>query len=417
MNEATTQETPYADELRVLFATALAVFVITVGIGLINGQRVVTLGRSVLLTHLHTGTLGWITMMLAAVTIWLFTAGQTPSDAGRASIRRLARFAAVALALYPITFSLFYPGGPVTSPAVLAVFGTLALAAIVWLLIWTIRQASGVYLSVARLAALGALLNLTLGGLFGVLIEVLLAGIAGPPATVFTAHPGMMTVGYILPAALALIEWQLMGGIDGRRDRLGVVMVGLVVVAGWVAAIALLFGLTPLLLVMTLMHITAVILFAIRLAPRLLRVAWLAPTGERHVGVSSVAVVVDVVLIIALVMSFVQTGAPPEGGLLIALAHTEFVGIMTNAFFAALILATAARRATVWPWADHVVFWGMNVGWIGFAAVELLGAIDLIRVFTPIMGISLLIGIGAYAMRLVASSSPAPASLPSAGGE
>ena len=76
MVEASAQETPYAAELRVLFGTALTVFVVTVGIGLVNGQRLIKLGRPVLLTHLHTGTLGWITLMMFAVVIWRFTAGR-----------------------------------------------------------------------------------------------------------------------------------------------------------------------------------------------------------------------------------------------------------------------------------------------------------------------------------------------------
>ena len=45
MTQATTDDTPYAAEIMVLFQTALAVFVVTVGIGLVNGQRLIDLGR------------------------------------------------------------------------------------------------------------------------------------------------------------------------------------------------------------------------------------------------------------------------------------------------------------------------------------------------------------------------------------
>lgn len=50
--------------------------------------------------------------------------------------------------------------------------------------------------------------------------------------------------------------------------------------------------------------------------------------------------------------------------------------------------------------ADHVIFWGMNLGWAGFALVELFGALGFVRIFTPIMGISLLIGVATYWLRL-----------------
>ena len=416
MTETSTRETPYASEITVLFRTALAVFVITVAIGLLNGQRLVELGRPLLLTHLHTGTLGWITLMLFAVVIWLFTAGQPATTGERAAIRWLARSAAVAVGCYPITFYLFYPGGPLGSPAALAVFGTLALLAIVWLLVWTLRQSRAVYLSVARLAALGALVNLTLGAILGVLIEAQFAGLTLPVGNVFAAHPGMMTVGYILPAALALVEWQLKSGSDGRRDRLGVLSVGLLVVAGWLAAVGLVTGLMVLLLPMLLCQIVAVVLFAIRLAPRVVRVPWLAPTGERLVAVAAVAVVLDVALLVYLVATYASNFDQVPRGFLIAVAHTEFVGMMTNALLAALNLATLGRRAA-WPWADHVQFWGINVGWVGFAAVELLGAVELIRVFTPIMGLSILIAIVTYALRLRAAEAPTPAPLPAPGAD
>lgn len=420
MTVSSAHETPYAAEIKVLYTTALAVFVVTVGIGLVNGQQILTLSRAVVLTHLHTGTLGWITLMLFAAVIWLFTAGQPATAAGGASVRRLARFTAVAVGCYPVTFSLFFPGGPLGNPAALGLFGTLALVGILWQLVWTIRRSRTLYLGIARLAALGALVNLTIGAVLGVLIEAQFAGLGLPVGNVFAAHPGMMTAGYIVPAALAIVEWQLLGGADGRRDWPGVVAVGLLVVAGWAAAIGLGTGLVELLMVMALGQIVAVVLFAIRAASRVARTPWLNPNDARHVAMATVAVVVDVALLVALTATVVTAAtpdAPPPQGLLIALAHTEFVGMMTNAFFATLSLATAGRRAAVWPWADHVLFWGLNIGWVGFVAAELAGATGLIRVFTPLLGVSILIGIAAHALRLRAAATPATASMPAPGGD
>jgi hypothetical protein len=195
---------------------------------------------------------------------------------------------------------------------VLGVFGTLTLIGIIWLLIWTFRQSRVVYLSVALLAALGAILNLTIGGLLGVLIETKLAGLDLPVGNVFVAHPGMMTAGYIVPAAQALAEWQLKSGVDGQRDWLGVVAVGLLVVAGWLAAIGLASGVTILLLLTTIFQIVAVVLFAIRLAPRVVRVPWLAPTGERLAAVTAIVMVIDVAMISYLIIRYAPTNF--EGG-------------------------------------------------------------------------------------------------------
>ena len=57
----------------------------------------------------------------------------------------------------------------------------------------------------------------------------------------------------------------------------------------------------------------------------------------------------------------------------------------------------------------------MNAGWLGFAAVEIAGATGLLRVFTPIMGISILVAIVTYALRLRAAEEPTRAPVPAAG--
>jgi hypothetical protein len=58
----------------------------------------------------------------------------------------------------------------------------------------------------------------------------------------------------------------------------------------------------------------------------------------------------------------------------------------------------------------------MNTGWVGFALVEFLDARDLIRLFTPIMGLSILIAIVAFALRLRATTAPTAAPMATAGG-
>jgi hypothetical protein len=65
-----------------------------------------------------------------------------------------------------------------------------------------------------------------------------------------------------------------------------------------------------------------------------------------------------------LIVRYAETIDSAPRGLLLALDHSTFVGILTNAI-PELLLATAARRPT-WAWADHIVFWGMNIGLAGF---------------------------------------------------
>lgn len=411
------RETPYTDEMRLLWRVALAVFVVTIAIGLVNGQRIGAIDpqaeRPVLLTHLHTGTIGWMTLGLFGAVVWLFTAGRA-ADAGSAGIRTLARFAAVTVGCYPITFYLFYPGGPLSNAAVLGVFGTLALIGIVWMLVWTIGQSRLVYMSVARFAALTAMINLTIGALLGVLIEARFAGL-NVPGNVNTGHPAMMTIGYVLPAAFAFVEWRLGGGVDGRRSLPGTIAVALLLVGGWLAAIASTLNMPQLFPPILLFQIIATVILVGRVIGRVIGAPWLSVNADRHVAVAALAILLDVVLLVYAVIAFFSQGEQPPRGLLIGIAHTEFVGMMSNALFATMLLATADRRAHVWPWADDVVFWGMNVGWIGFAVIELMGAPELARLFTLIMGIALLIGVATFFLRLSGREDVAIAAAPAGG--
>jgi len=72
-----------------------------------------------------------------------------------------------------------------------------------------------------------------------------------------------------------------------------------------------------------------------------------------------------------------------------------------------LLASFTARRRSIWPWADHVVFWGTNVAVAAFTAAILLEADDWFRVITPVLGVSLLVGIATFTARLWSSSEQA----------
>src|SRR5438105_15836741 len=84
----------YRPEIGWLLQIAMLIFVVTVLIGIANGTKVFgTLDRNVLLTHVHAGTLGWITLGVAAACLWIFC-GTGP----RAGNEGIARGLVIALA-------------------------------------------------------------------------------------------------------------------------------------------------------------------------------------------------------------------------------------------------------------------------------------------------------------------------------
>ena len=153
----------YGSEIRWLFSAGLLVFVVTVSIGILNGFHFLTLPRQVLLTHVHAGTLGWITLGVFATCLWLFGEDSPAGGNGRA-IQGLSLLAAVGIPLYVLAFL----SGNLLARAI---FGFPVLVAIVGLLLWLVSQIRLVRMTVPRLAVLAAIATLVVGSTIGVLIE------------------------------------------------------------------------------------------------------------------------------------------------------------------------------------------------------------------------------------------------------
>ena len=80
------------------FQYGLIIFTLTALLGLANATQLFgALDRDTLLTHLHSGTLGWITMGVIGVTIWLFAGSG-------GSLARNVTFSGIATALYVLAF-------------------------------------------------------------------------------------------------------------------------------------------------------------------------------------------------------------------------------------------------------------------------------------------------------------------------
>src|SRR3954468_2470627 len=109
----------WAVTARSLYLVSMAIFLVTISIGIPNGLDIVTFDRNQILTHVHSGTIGWLTLSLVAAAFVLFRRADT----------RLAVALAIAVPLY---IAAFYTG----SLALRALFGTILLALVLWLFAW-----------------------------------------------------------------------------------------------------------------------------------------------------------------------------------------------------------------------------------------------------------------------------------------
>jgi hypothetical protein len=392
------RSSPYAAEIRSVYAAALLIFVVTVVIGILNGIDLVDFSHDAILTHVHAGTLGWLTLGVMATTFWVFSDdGDQPVSRG--STRMLALLAGVSVVAY---IGAFYSGN-LPARAILAV---PVLAAILWFLGWTWQALRSAPASLARVGIVCAVVMLLVGGTIGTLLQVQLAtGTQIFPADgdVVGGHAVAMVFSYLILFGMVVAEWRLVGSQPGRLPRGGVAQISFLLLAGAVSVVALLLNLQPLLPITLVLELAAVITFLVRLGGPLMRVSWGTASSARQFGASAVFIVVDIALVIATIAVFISVEGDIDRfplGLIVATDHATFIGVMTNALFA-LLLAGGERDPSRGRPLAQVTFWGLNVGLIGFIIGLLTETAILKQVFTPIMGLSILLAIAVFVMELL----------------
>jgi hypothetical protein len=362
---------------RDLYLVAMAVFVVNIVIGILNGADVVEFDRNQLLTHVHAGTVGWLTLGIVASTFVLFQAAD----------RRLMLGLAI---LVPVYVLAFYTG----NFAFRAIGGLALLAAIGWLLAWVWQTYLAGERSLPRLGIVLALSTFGYGALIGVLLQVgFAAGVNVVPGNSVGAHASAMTFGYLVLAAMAIIEWRILGTRD--MPRAGLVQFGALFVGGLVISISLLIGAEQAgggIYLLT--QIIAVALFAIRIWPRSLTVDWAAAEPIRHFAVSSIWVVVAMAMFMYVVFVIISTGLDPTDpaapiNILLASDHAAYIGIVTNIVLGLLI--TIVLRAEVRrSWVGQLIFWGVNLGLLIFVIGLVVDTSQLKQIGAPVMGVTLL---------------------------
>ena len=373
---------------RDLYLVAMAVFVVNIVIGILNGADVVEFDRNQILTHVHAGTVGWLTLTIVASTFLLFQAAD----------RRLMLAFAI---LVPIYVLAFYTG----NFAFRAVGGMALLIAVAWLLWWLWRTYLAGERTLPRLAVVLGLTSFGYGALIGVLIQAsLAAGVTLLPGDAIGAHASAMTFGYLVLVAMGFIEWRLLRTRD--LPRTGMIQIGALFLGGLVISISLLAGATQAgggIYLLT--QLIAVVLFAIRILPRSLRVNWAAADPIRHFAASSIWVVVALILFMYIVFVFISAGAtssepnaapPVPLNVLIASDHSAYIGIVTNivlGLLTVLLLRANDRRS----WIGQVVFWGVNLGLLVFVIGLIVNTAEIKRIGAPVMGITLLLALGILA--------------------
>lgn len=396
------QATRVRKDVRLLFQAALLIFTFTVVVGILNGLDLIDFKRSMLIAHVHAGTLGWITLGVIAACLWMFSEGQTLTGWRASSTGWISWGSVIAIVVYAFAF---YTGNLDFRLA----GGSLTLLALVAFFAWVVSQSRQVTLTVPRLGMLAAVTTLAIGAVIGVLMGIYLTGgLQSLPEQIFITHGTTLVIGYLILAGMAIAEWRLKPDHKPiREDKLGVWQVALPFVGGLTLTLGALLDNFGLIALNVPLEIAGVVIFFIRLRRYILGAAWLERSQERYYAVSTVFVIANVGLLSYLIMGVV-TGKYEDFALIpfwliFAMDHAMFIGVMTNVLMG-LVYEAAHERRSLWPWADHVIFWAMNIGMVGFVVGLIQDSAAIKQIFSPVMGIGILAAIVTFTARLQSRS-------------
>lgn len=265
---------------------------------------------------------------------------------------------------------------------------------------WAFRRSRSVTLTVPHLLVLLGLTSSVIGGAFGVVNGLAIAlEWTWVPASFFAAHPGTMEVGFIIPVAMGLSEWGLRGASSEHEvTRPGWAQVGFMMVAFlWVLGFTL-GGQDDLAGLGIAFAIVGLIIFFARLGRVAVRTSVWARRPQRHALARGLLLGATIIYIFVVLQMAQGDFAQIPRGQILSFLHLMSVGGATNPLLAFVMYLS--RRVSATSWVDDVVFWGVNVGVIGFVVALTTDIRALIMLFVPLMGIGLLVAIAAHLLSL-----------------
>ena len=245
-------------QARLLYRGALLIFVVTIVIGILNGLDLWDPTHQMVLTHVHAGTLGWITLAVIGSALAMFGGGA--DNKAVATARSLTMATLLTVVIYVAAFAT-------TTGILRPVAGTLLLIAIIWALIWVAGRYRSSDKSTSQLALYLAVISLTIGAILGVLLGVFIAngslpGLSTERATALAgAHPPAMLIGYLILAGVAISHWVL----KGSQGMIGRLVAWALFLAGLLANVAFIFEIDALIQVFSGLQVIAIVAYVVHM--------------------------------------------------------------------------------------------------------------------------------------------------------
>lgn len=343
-----------------LFIAALGFFLITIWLGFENALITGELPQWQLLTHLHAGALGWMTLSVLAIAIWVFTGERAVSDRYASRVRILSYLAIITVIGYVASFAIaftqqgaMYNLLPIGGGSVLIVLWAATGYALLQLRQQSVVTATHVFMTAALFVA-------SIGGTMGVLIGLNYA--VGSGISNVGAHAPVMLF-YLLLVGSAVVEW-VVAESHGRFSRSALAQALVLVIAGLVPPIAISLDLMMLMPIMLLGLILFLLLF-------LVRVGWKALyTNPFNTGERAWTFFGTIWLILVILVFPAEIAIEPPDWFLPVVAHIGFLGMATNYLLAILSKRTNTANR-LHELAEPSAMWLLNLGILAFIVVKI----------------------------------------------
>jgi len=394
------------NHIRILFLGSAVLFLINNFFGFDNALTQGILPRWQLLIHLHAGSIGWITLSLIGIGLWMFTGERDVPDSYVSFVRALVWVAIIGFGGYIVAFGLGFKFGWFF---LLPIFGSVAMLTI-WVaaIFITAQLGKQPVVTTAHILIAGGLLVAAVGALMGVLLgmeHALNSQFLPIEGDRVGLHAGMMDT-YLMIVASGVVEWIIQKDPTQRYRWHGLAQGIAWTISALVVPVAFLTNTLNILLpVFALLLLVGLIIYMVRMGWRVVGVGPMGQGARPWIFFGGLWLVVYALLFIYAAVAF---GAAPESipaWFFATFAHVGFVGTMTN-----LLLGVYSQRTqgtkNVLSWGEPVGMWTINLGMLVFFGLKI--AMD-IRLGAIVMGVGVVLAVVTMILRLAASGREAAA--------
>lgn len=385
------------EHIRVLFIGSAILFLANIYFGFDNALPD-SIPRWQSLVHTHAGTLGWVTLSVIGLAIWIHTGEQDVSEAYVRRVKNLSRFGIAIFGGFIISVGLGFAGlgrSIFILMGILAVIASLYIWAATFYAIGQLRRQPAITTSHLLISA--ALLIASIGSTMGVLLGLEYAtGVFFVPGSErIGAHAGVMDT-YLLLAAAAIVEFYRQKDDPQRWNRSGMFITIAWSLSMLTILLGLLLDLLPAVMASVPLMLLALIVFFARGGWRSFKLNPLRSGNQGWFFFGTLWILIWGLFFIWVAATYAEDFSLVPHWVGIFFAHAAFIGMMTN-----LLLGVHSQRSQgtshILTWGEPLAMWLINLGLVLFFALEIISES---KVGSAVMGIGVLLGVFTMIQRL-----------------